>query len=88
MSYPVTAVVFHIPISEVESVVELNPDTNHFCHFFIGHAKYLNLGNRGMLVKKLLECARVNIFTTSDCHVLDATNETNVARLVHGGNIT
>ncbi len=46
----VAAVRFDVLIRQLEPLIELNPRANLFSHFFIGHTKYLNLGNCRMLV--------------------------------------
>ena len=54
----------------------------------MGDAKNLNLRNGGVLVQKLLDLPRVNIFATANNHVFNTTDNTHVALFVHGGQVS
>ena len=84
----VFAVGLNIICSKVGALVELDPSTDLLAHFLVRDAKHLNLSNCWMLVKKLLNLARVNIFTTTNNHVFDATDNAHITRRIHGGNVT
>ena len=78
------AIVLDVLFSQSMACVQLNPGTDFFAHLRISNTEDLYFRYRRMLIKKLFDFSRVNIFTAADDHIFNTPDNFHIPTIIHG----
>ena len=57
--------------------------TNHLSPVIVGNTEYSNIGYRGVSEQNGFDFTRIDIFSTADNHVAQATRDLDVSAIIH-----